>query len=71
MRQRFPAYLLISVVFASVCPAEFQVNTHTTYDQKNAEIAMDQAGGFVVVWSSYLQDGSQAALSTQNRIFWG
>ncbi len=37
---------------------ESWVNTHTTYDQKNAAIAMDEAGNFIVVWSSYLQDGS-------------
>ncbi|MEA3226459.1 MAG: hypothetical protein U9Q07_10960 [Planctomycetota bacterium] len=65
MKQTFLAYLLVSVVFGSVCAAEFQINTHTTYDQKNAAIAMDQAGGFVVVWSSYLQDGSSNGIFAQ------
>ena len=51
-------YLLTGLFFAPVYGAEFQVNTHTTYDQRNAAIAMDEAGKFVVVWSSYLQDGS-------------
>jgi hypothetical protein len=51
-------YLLTGLFFAPVYGAEFQVNTHTTYDQRNAAIAMDEAGKFVVVWSSYGQDGS-------------
>ena len=50
--------MLTGLFFASVCRAEFQVNTHTSNEQKNAAIAMDEAGNFVVVWSSYLQDGS-------------
>jgi len=50
--------MLTGLFFASVCGAEFQVNTHTTNDQRNAAIAMDETGNFVVVWSSYLQDGS-------------
>ncbi|MGB2866291.1 MAG: hypothetical protein WBC05_23380 [Sedimentisphaerales bacterium] len=58
MRHSFLLYLLIGLFFASVYGAEFQVNTHTSNEQKNADIAMDEAGDFVVVWSSYLQDGS-------------
>ncbi len=54
----FLSYLMSGLFFASVFGAEFQVNTHTTYDQKNAAIAMDEGGNFVVVWSSYGQDGS-------------
>lgn len=65
MRQRYPVYLLISVVFASVCGAELQVNTHTANDQKNADIAGDPLGGFVLVWSSYLQDGSSNGIFAQ------
>ena len=37
--------------------SEFQVNTHTTYDQNRPAVAMDAAGNFVVVWQSYAQDG--------------
>jgi hypothetical protein len=37
---------------------EFQVNTWTTDVQSNAAVAPDPAGGFVVVWHSYGQDGS-------------
>jgi hypothetical protein len=36
---------------------EFQVNTYTTGYQERASVAMDPAGGFVVIWNSYLQDG--------------
>lgn len=37
---------------------EFQVNTHTTNNQHGNQVAMDGAGDFVVVWSTYNQDGS-------------
>ena len=62
MRRSYLPYMLTGLFFASVCGAEFQVNTHTSNDQKNAAIAMDDAGNFVVVWSSYLQDGSSNGL---------
>ena len=36
---------------------EFQVNTYTTYEQRDAEVAMDSAGRFTVVWEegSYIE----------------
>jgi hypothetical protein len=37
---------------------EFQVNTYTTNDQYRPAVAVDPVGNFVVVWSSYKQDGS-------------
>ena len=37
---------------------EFQVHTYTTNAQRNASVAMNAAGDFVVVWQSYSQDGS-------------
>ena len=37
---------------------ELQVNTFTTGDQSYPSVAMDDSGRFVVVWSSYGQDGS-------------
>jgi len=58
MKCPFIAYFLIVLFVTSIYGAEFQVNNHTTYDQKNAEIAMDETSNFVVVWSSYGQDGS-------------
>jgi len=65
MRRIFILYLFISLFLAAVCEAEFQVNTRTSSDQKNAAIAMDPAGNFVVVWSSYLQDGSSNGVFAQ------
>jgi hypothetical protein len=38
---------------------EFRVNTYTTGAQYDPEVASDAAGNFVVVWTSYGQDGSQ------------
>ena len=37
---------------------EFQVNTYTTNTQGAPQVTSDPNGNFVVVWSSYLQDGS-------------
>jgi len=37
---------------------EFRINTYTTDDQLDAHVAMDANGNFVVVWSSFNQDGS-------------
>jgi hypothetical protein len=37
---------------------EFLVNTYTTQPQRHPAVSMDAAGDFVVVWSSYRQDGS-------------
>ena len=58
MRHRWLLCLPVGLFVVSICGAEFQVNTHTANDQKSAGIAMDRGGNFVVVWSSYLQDGS-------------
>ena len=37
--------------------SEIAVNTYTTFDQHEPAVAMDEAGNFVVVWSSSGQDG--------------
>jgi hypothetical protein len=37
---------------------EFRVNTYTTADQRHPAVASDSSGRFVVVWSSFSQDGS-------------
>ncbi|PSL17591.1 calcium-binding protein [Shimia abyssi] len=39
--------------------SDFQVNSHTPNDQQTASVASLQNGGYVVVWESYQQDGSQ------------
>jgi hypothetical protein len=65
MRRAFLINLAITLIFASVCSAEFQVNTHTTWDQKDAAVAMDEQGVFVVVWNSYRQDGDSGGIFGQ------
>jgi hypothetical protein len=65
MRHSFLLFLLTGLFFAPVYGAEFQVNTHMSNDQKNAAIAMDAAGNFIVVWSSYLQDSSSNGIFAQ------
>ena len=37
---------------------EFQVNTYETDDQVSPDVAMNDAGEFVVVWESYSQDAA-------------
>jgi hypothetical protein len=44
---------------------EFAVNTYTTSAQYEPAVAMDGAGGFVVVWQSYLQDGTLSTIFGQ------
>ena len=65
MTWRTVTSIFLSLVITTYCIAEFQVNTHTTYDQKDADIAMDSSGGFVVVWISYLQDGGSNGIFGQ------
>ncbi len=65
MRHRLISGLLMGLFFGPICGAEFQVNTHTSNDQRNAAIAMAPDGNFVVVWSSYGQDGSSNGIFAQ------
>jgi len=65
MKRIFFSYLIITSILASTSIAEFQVNTHTSSDQRVAAIAMDAAGNFVVVWSSRYQDGSSNGIFGQ------
>jgi hypothetical protein len=44
---------------------EFQVNTTTTVDQYDPDVAKDAAGNFVVVWTDAYGDGSQYAVKGQ------
>jgi hypothetical protein len=47
---------------------EFQVNTYTSFLQKNPKVAADNAGNFVVVWESYGSAGSDVSdFSIQGR----
>ena len=50
---------------AKVGPA-FPINTHTTGDQKGAQVAMGRHGDFVVVWSDYAgEDGDHSGVFGQ------
>ncbi len=44
---------------------EFLVNTYTTGGQNRPSVAADGAGNFVVVWTSWYQDGSSAGIFGQ------
>ena len=71
MRRTF----LVFVTFLSVGRAawpqgnpvgpEFRVNTYTTNAQDDVAVAADGSGNFVVVWSSYTQDGSSGGVFGQ------
>ena len=45
--------------------SEFLVNTYTTGRQINGRVALDRSGGFVVVWTSVDQDGSDSGVFGQ------
>lgn len=44
---------------------EFQVNTYIKNDQIHPAIAVDEKGNFVVVWTSYGQDGDKTGILAQ------
>jgi hypothetical protein len=44
---------------------EFRVNTYIPNGQLRSSIALDAAGNFVIVWSSYTQDGSSGGIFGQ------
>lgn len=52
MKPTFPR-VLVSLFLLSISIAEFQVNNRTSLDQADPAIAMDSAGRFVAVWTSY------------------
>ncbi len=45
--------------------SEFQVNTYIINDQHQPSIAMNSTGHFVIVWTSYGQDGDQGGIYAQ------
>lgn len=57
--------MVVASVLNSVLRAEFLVNTQTTYNQTDPAVVMDAAGGFLVVWSSYRQDGDSGGVFAQ------
>ncbi len=44
---------------------EFQVNTHTAWNQSYPSIAIDSDGDFVIAWGSYAQDGDANGIYSQ------
>ena len=44
---------------------EFQVNTYTTGNQNQSDAAMSALANFVIVWSSYAQDGDEGGIYGQ------
>ncbi len=54
-------FLILQAPLLSAQPTgpEFQVNTYEASDQSFADVAMDAAGNFFVVWSSFKQDGDK------------
>jgi hypothetical protein len=65
MKQRLLSYLVIISILVSSSVAEFQVNSRTISFQRDAAIAMDAQGDFVVVWNSYGQDGDSGGIFGQ------
>jgi len=66
--------LLLALLLSLTCPAawaqlavgaEFQVNSYTTNRQYRSAVASDASGGFVVVWASVGQDGSNGGVFGQ------
>ena len=44
---------------------EFQVNTHTEYEQEYPKIAINDKGNFTIVWQSFKQDGHNSGVFAQ------
>jgi len=62
MKTALLTYLATALIVASTLGAEFQVNTRTSDDQKDAAIATDATGSFLVVWNSYRQDDDSGGI---------
>ena len=58
-------YLATVWFLASPVVAEYPVNTETTYNQTDAAVAMDADGDYLIVWSSYRQDGDSGGIFAQ------
>jgi hypothetical protein len=63
MRSLIGGLVLFGAVPATVwsqaaAGVEFRVNSYTSNFQRNASVAVDANGGFVIVWESFLQDGA-------------
>jgi len=65
MKQASVVYLATVWFFASAVVAEYPVNTETTYNQTDATVVMDADGDYLIVWSSYRQDGDSGGIFAQ------
>ena len=57
--------MLAGLFIATASGDEFQVNTHTTWDQADPDVAINENDDFVVVWRSYGQDGGSNGIFGQ------
>jgi len=65
MRLMLSLWAAIAAVLASVAAAEYQVNTRITYNQTDPSVAMNPGGDYLIVWSSYKQDGDSGGIFAQ------
>ncbi len=65
MKPTLLSWLPACLILASAAQGQFHVNTHTTNSQTLPHIAQSENGNFVVVWSSYNQDGSSGGIFGQ------
>jgi hypothetical protein len=65
LKRSYLTAVAITLVAAMACGGDFQANTRKSNKQENPAIAMDAEGNFVVVWNSYLQDGSSNGIFGQ------
>src|SRR5689334_17961431 len=56
---------VVSASWAAKLGSEFQVNTYTPDEQREARTAALSSGGFVVVWTSEGQDGAYSGVYGQ------
>jgi len=62
------SYGIYGQIFSDVCEpigVEFQANTHTENDQWFSDITVSPDSGFIVVWCSWEQDGSDGGIFAQ------
>ncbi len=62
MRVAFFSFFLLTCLITPIFAADFRINATTSDDQTDPAIAMDSQGNFIVVWSSYLQDGNSGGI---------
>jgi len=56
------SWWVVALFLCSMAGAEFAVNERTSQNEWYGDVAMDDEGGFVAVWTSYGQDGSSGGI---------